>query len=249
MKASTYPKLALSPPKELLAKFFYDGFAVYKRSSGGLQVLNKAVGNSVYVTLDGARILAKDLAWALHYGNWPLFDLWQADDNMHNLAISTLLPVRGIHLRCRIVQTQDGWKHALSKTAFLTEAAAKFAWRQAAIKHYKQDLPYCLEQERLAREDGNPEVKFVPSNVPIVPELDLPDIVPYLAGSERYKHPKVPPNARAHWVKNQWVVVNQPKGIWDDYRLRCDAALKFLAGESSDWRSWPVIEHSLQAVA
>lgn len=54
------------------------------RPAGGV------IGGHLVVTLDGARLRAARVAWALHYGEWPAHDVHLLDRDPYNLTRDNL---------------------------------------------------------------------------------------------------------------------------------------------------------------
>lgn len=215
----------------LLKKFSFDGKNLFK---SGKRVKSVS-GGRLITTCQGNTLLAADVAWTLHFGYAPLYRLWKFDIEPYNIQISNLFPVRGNTLRCRIIKVQNGYQHSLSNVAWANIEDAKLAWRKQVRDNYQKDKEFCIAEGAKIRSDilvNVPEVKIDNSVV---------DIAPYIAGNDQKKRVyNLPANLKAHWYKNQWLVVNRAKFIGDDFHLRCEAAMRYLNGESNDWLSEPV---------
>lgn len=227
--------LAKRPDPALLAKFRLEKGSVYRVKGKSRKALCQNVHGLIYATVDGVRIAAHDIAWALVFGNWPMWPLAHVDGQDWNLAIANLTPMRGRVLRCRVTERDGKFYHSLSGVdSYRSKKLAKEGWHLRAITAYLADREFCLDQEALARSGALQEMPR--ERVPKVREavdlsaLNLPPIDPYLVEGKVTSRPKVALNARAHWRPelNSWLVVNAPAGVWDDYRIRCAAALRGL---------------------
>ena len=55
----------------------------------------------VIVGVDGQKLFAHKVIWAMYYGEWPDFSIGFKDGDRHNLAIDNLEPINGQYIRQR----------------------------------------------------------------------------------------------------------------------------------------------------
>jgi len=55
----------------------------------------------VVVGVDGQKLFAHKVIWAMYYGEWPDFSIGFKDGDRHNLAIDNLEPINGQYIRQR----------------------------------------------------------------------------------------------------------------------------------------------------
>lgn len=207
---------------ERVPELFAHECMVYRRlADGTLKELSAMSGGRLVTLCEGETILATDIAWCLHYENWPKFHLTLLDGNPYNLRLDNIMPVRLGQLRYRETEVKGGYQHSLSDAVFNSSAVCRRNWADFAREHYSKDLPYVLrleaEERQLRRESIMPPAK--PARAKPVKRAAAPKQV------ERLRKPPTRPGEVWHWYNQAWLSVPEPVHVSDDYRERCRKVL------------------------
>lgn len=177
-------------------------------------VISCNIGKLV-VQIDGRRLRAADIAWTLHYGNWPTLPLFIADGDPHNMAKENLLAIRGQAYRPRIRVAPGGFVHNMARKLFSSPELAREDWRRCVAEMYRHEQPHVLFAEEVQRKQAAPIV-LAPVRAPrarVAPNPDKPRRPPPVAGKEW------------HYWQGEWVSVPVACHVADDYMVRIRAVL------------------------
>lgn len=220
---------AVLTPEDVPLHFQLIGSRLYRKHvDGTLRQLKSMDGLKVVTLFRTARILAVDIAWCLHRGNWPMFPIVQIGDDPLDFSENNLYAARTRQLRYRIMPNERGFSHNLASGYFRTVQECRASWESCARSFYAGDqaMIYSLEadQRRLRAQYLADMAALKKSNI------HNPDPMPAVRKRpERpFKGPAhaKPPKPRAipgrewHWYMGEWVDVPEAVHVADDYRVR-----------------------------
>lgn len=212
MKTQNTKKLA---PENVARHFVLDGTLYRKLVDGTVKELTTLSGGQLVTVFEGERLLAIDIAWALHYGNWPMFPVVQLHDDLFDFRIENLFPARLKRLRFRMTGAVGAYRHPLGGLAFATPERCRMDWEWRAREYYLKDMAFVLGLETEQREMRR--------------LAQLPFRMPSLAPVEKApKPPKEPrslrpggvPGMEWHYHDKAWVAIPEACHVADDYRVR-----------------------------
>jgi hypothetical protein len=203
-------------PAEHVPHYFTGSKSIYRiLADKSYQELSYVTAGRLWATINGERLAAPDIAWCLHYGNWPKFPLVQLDGNPFNCSIDNLMPAR--HKRLRYRETARGGKfyHPLEKMGFSTPEQCLLNWQAHARDYYMQDLHHVLAIEAEERELRR-GVEVPP---PVLTKVRRPRSASRKA-SGLPPRPALVEGMEWHWYEGAWVSVPVACHVADDYLQR-----------------------------
>lgn len=218
-------------PPEHVSQYFTGSRMIYRiLANGHLKEIRYIEGKRLVAVVNGEKLYAPDIAWCLHYGNWPKFPLVQLDGDIFNCSIDNLMPVRVKRLRFRGRQVGDRFYHNFEpKVAFRSLLDCRRNWTLHAREHYMKDLAYVLEveaSERELRRNSAPALPPLPLHAAARVERQKRREARIPVGA-RPPRPAAVPDMEWHWYANAWLSVPVACHVADDYRER---VRRWLAG-------------------
>jgi hypothetical protein len=212
------------PASQVPNYFTHSGTLVYKiLADGTLGELSTLDGGVLSVRIKGQRVLAMDIAWALHFGNWPKFPLVQlSTDPFDCRVLENIFPARLKRLRYRQTIKDGKFCHPLARLGFTSAQHCRADWTAAARAIYMGDVDNVLtieakERELRAAAGLVDEVPMSRKRQRLTQRMQRVNLGP------KPSKPRAPEGQEYHWFKGEWRLVPVACHVADDYVCRLRA--------------------------
>jgi hypothetical protein len=212
---------------EHVSQYFTASRGLYRiLADGSMKEVTYLEGGRLLAVVGGEKLFAPDIAWCLHYGNWPKYPLVQLDGDPFNCSLDNLMPARVKRLRYRQKEVDGRFYHSLApKLPFRTAAECRRNWTAHARDHYAKDLDYVLEVE--ARERELRAAAALPAApLPLVRARRAERAERAVPVGARPPRPMAVDGMEWHWWEGAWISVPVACHVADDYRVRIEKWLK-----------------------